>query len=382
MAVILDYIMLPNQQHLSTPAQIRDVLHSSLGKLGSFEECALLDYPQYPNIGDHFIWLATVFYLSDVLKTKINYTASLNDFSEESMEKQVGKAPIILQGGGNLGDLWSSHQEFREYIIAKYRDRPIIIMPQCIHFTESENLKKAADIFNHHPSLTIFTRDNYSDAIARKYFTNCQIIKAPDMVFHLVDMPLPDFKIKAKGSILYLCREDSELKQELSPNFIGIPNLLIQDWVAFNWIYRGVGKFGELKNWYWRIPGTVKLAREGWQRGLANPPEWISRQKWERNHPYAEHLETIYNPSMQRFSWNMIHAGIFQLLQHDLVITNRLHGHILCSILGIPHIFLPNAYHKNQSFYNTWSYQLPNCKFVQDAQQIQDNLQDMLAKSC
>lgn len=370
-----------NQQHLSTPAQIRDVLHSSLGKLGSFEECALLDYPQYPNVGDHFIWLATVFYLSDVLKTKIHYTSSLGDFSEELMEKQVGKSPIIFQGGGNLGDLWSSHQEFREYIITKYRDRPIIIMPQSIHFTQPEKLKKAADVFNNHPNLTIFTRDNYSDYIARKHFNNCQIIKAPDMVFHLVSMPLPEVKIKARPSILYLCREDSELKQGNSSSVLDIPNLDIQDWVAFNWIYRGVGKFSELNNWYWRIPGMVKLVREGWQRGLANPSEWISRQKWERNHPYAGKLETIYNPSMQRFSWSMIHAGIYQLLQYNLVITNRLHGHILCSILGIPHIFLPNAYHKNKSFYETWSYQLPNCKFIQNVQEVKCNLQDILSQS-
>lgn len=370
-----------NQQHLSTPAQIRDVLHSSLGKLGSFEECALLDYPQYFNIGDHFIWLATVFYLSDVLKTKIHYTSSLGDFSEELMEKQVGKSPIIFQGGGNLGDLWSSHQEFREYIITKYRDRPIIIMPQSIHFTQPENLKKAANIFNNHPNLTIFTRDNYSDYIARKHFNNCQIIKAPDMVFHLVNMPLTQANVKDKESILYLCREDSELKQKKSSSAVNIPNLVIQDWVAFNWIYRGVGKFSELKRWYWRIPGMVKLVREGWQRGLANPSEWISRQKWERNHPYVNKLETIYNPSMQHFSWSMIHAGIYQLLQYNLVITNRLHGHILCSILGIPHIFLPNAYHKNKSFYETWSYHLPNCKFIQNVQEIKGNLQDILSQS-
>lgn len=79
--------------------------------------------------------MGTVFYLTDVLKTKIKYTAAgIADFSEEEMEKQVGKTPIILQGGGNLGDLWSNHQKFREYIISKYRDRPIVIMPQSIYF--------------------------------------------------------------------------------------------------------------------------------------------------------------------------------------------------------------------------------------------------------
>ena len=39
--------------------------------------------------------------------------------------------------------------------------------------------------------------------------------------------------------------------------------------------------------WFWRLPASVLLFREGWQRGLSNPIEWLSRQKWERFHPYA-----------------------------------------------------------------------------------------------
>ncbi|MEM1169276.1 MAG: polysaccharide pyruvyl transferase family protein [Cyanobacteria bacterium P01_H01_bin.35] len=75
------------------------------------------------------------------------------------------------------------------------------------------------------------------------------------------------------------------------------------------------------------------------------------------------------NPSLQHLSLSFLHSGIYQLQKYRLIITNRLHGHILCVLLNIPHIFLPNSYHKNQGFYETWSYDIPFCRFVSDITQ-------------
>jgi pyruvyl transferase EpsO len=366
---------------ISTPEKIKDILHNALGEMGTFDQCALLDYPDYFNLGDHLIGLATVFYLTEILKTRISYVATIQNFSEELLEKQVGKAPIILQGGGNLGDIWSHHQKFREYIISKYRDRPIIIMPQCIYFASVENLNQAAAIFNAHPNLTLFIRDNYSYELACKHFFNCQVIKAPDMAFHLVNMPLPIFKLNPNKPILYLCRQDVELNQPFSPDALEIPNLVVQDWVdSANWIYRGRDRSENLKEWYWRLPGMVLLFREGWQRGgFANPHEWISRYQWERSHPYVVKFNSLYDSFTYRFSWSLIHTGIYQFLQSRLVITNRLHGHILCLLLGIPNILLPNSYYKNESFYNSWSYQIPFSQFIKEPLQVKATVQKLLS---
>jgi pyruvyl transferase EpsO len=73
-----------------------------------------------------------------------------------------------------------------------------------------------------------------------------------------------------------------------------------------------------------------------------------------------------------------MHHGIYQFKQHRLIITNRLHGHILCIIMGIPHIFLPNAYYKNEAFYDTWTYSIPFCRFVKDPSQIKGAAQELL----
>ncbi|MEG4589163.1 polysaccharide pyruvyl transferase family protein [Microcoleus sp. MOSTC5] len=334
-------------------AKFVDTLHISLENIGSIEECSLLNYPDYLNVGDHLIWLGEIYYLTTVLKTKIKYVASgIADFSEEVMEKQAGKAPIILQGGGNLGDLWREHQEFREYIISKYRDRQIIIMPQSIYFENTSNLKKAADIFNSHPNLTLFVRENSSEKIAIKYFHNCQIIKTPDIAFQLLNMScFASNKTCEKSSILYHCRTDKELKEDFYTDFIfQLPNLVIEDWISSEWKI-------------WRSCKSIL------ETSQADPQH------------FPAIFDSLYDPDVHRISWIIMHKAIEQFRQHRLIITNRLHGHILCILLRIPHIFLANSYHKNESFYDTWTYQVSFCRFVKDSAQIKMAVQELLEMS-
>ena len=47
--------------------------------------------------------------------------------------------------------------------------------------------------------------------------------------------------------------------------------------------------------------------------------------------------------------------GIRILSNAKVVITDRLHGHILSLLLGIPHVLLDNRIGKNRAFYETWT---------------------------
>lgn len=363
MALNYTSLLITKNKANSASENLKEVLHKALGKLGAFEQCALLDYPSYTNIGDSLIWVGEVFYLTDVLKAKINYAASVDNFSGAEMEKQVGKAPILLQGGGNLGDLWPKFQKFREHIISKYQDRPIIILPQSIYFADRANLRKTADVFNSHPNLTLFARHNYSYEIALQYFGNCKVIKAPDMALQMVNMPGLSFDYNRNSSILYHCRNDKELNQTSSPASIDLPNLIVEDWTSYKYDSK---HYKELPS---KWAKRMTLISEGLQQGTIIPTEWISRL-WKSFHPYASKFNTLYNPSIHLKSWSWIHHGIYQFKQHRLIITNRLHGHILCILMGITHIFLPNAYYKNEAFYDTWTSSIPFGKFVKDPSQI------------
>ncbi|MBW4554410.1 MAG: polysaccharide pyruvyl transferase family protein [Trichormus sp. ATA11-4-KO1] len=356
---------------ISSPEKITEYLHQALGQIDSFKSCALLDYPDHPNIGDHLIWLGGVIYLTNVMKTQIKYAASIHDFSPKTLEEQIGKSPIVFHGGGSLGDLWTEHQKFREEIIVKYRDRPIIILPQSVYFKKDANLKTAAQIFNSHPNLTIFIRDNRSYKIASEAFDKCTIIKAPDIAFQMTNLPKISYIKSVKSSILYHCRKDKEInQQQLNNNTFELPNLVVEDWISYQW------KIGHPTKKLTQSVATVY--REVWQRGLATPTEWISRQKWQNSHPDSVSFSKLYRPSMHQRSLNFMHSGIYQIQQHRLVITNRLHGHILCLLLKKPHILLPNSYYKSEAFYETWTKDIPFSKFVKDTSQVKNAIQEIL----
>ncbi|HEY9599620.1 MAG TPA: polysaccharide pyruvyl transferase family protein [Cyanophyceae cyanobacterium] len=350
---------------------IKESLQSALSSIGQFEECVLLNYPNHLNIGDHLIWLGTIFYLADILKTKVSYAASPDNFSQDLMNKQSAEAPILMQGGGSLGDLWHGRQKFHEHIISKYQDRQIIILPQTIYFKSQERLNQAVKLLNSHKNLVLFVRDNYSYELALKHFNNCQIIKSPDMAFQMQGMPGLSFDKSSHERILFLNREDKELNKMFASDSIKASNLVIEDWVSFD------------KKWKLGKPGSplmqhvAKFYRDIYQRGVLTPREWSDRQRWLSYQFQIHNLDKLYNPSMHRLSLSLMHSGIYQFKKYRLIITNRLHGHILCILLGIPHIFLPNSYYKNQGFYETWTHQVPFCRFINDISRIQEAVEEL-----
>ncbi|MCO4773722.1 MAG: polysaccharide pyruvyl transferase family protein [Deltaproteobacteria bacterium] len=46
------------------------------------------------------------------------------------------------------------------------------------------------------------------------------------------------------------------------------------------------------------------------------------------------------------------------------IVTDRLHVHVAAKMLGLPHDFLANSYHKNEGFYRTWSAEDPLVTWV------------------
>lgn len=50
-----------------------------------------------------------------------------------------------------------------------------------------------------------------------------------------------------------------------------------------------------------------------------------------------------------------LRRGIALLSQGEAVITDRLHGHILSTLLDIPHVVLDNSYRKIRNFVDAWT---------------------------
>ena len=54
-------------------------------------------------------------------------------------------------------------------------------------------------------------------------------------------------------------------------------------------------------------------------------------------------------------NWAKAMHGFEILASAEFVITDRLHGHIMCTIMGIPHVLLDSKLKKNIFFHDTWT---------------------------
>ena len=278
--------------------------------------CALLDFPTHINVGDNAIWLGEKAWLKrngvDVV-----YSCDLTTYSRKRLAATLGHGTLLLHGGGNLGDLYPNHQQFREQIIRDFPNNPIIQFSQSLHFQSEKNVQRAQSVFNRHSNFTLLVRTQRSLDRARKTF-KIETLLCPDMAFAIGALERPQ---QPRKEVLWLLRKDVESA--------------VKDIALTN---------GECEraDWLTESPTTLHrinrflTRRAGFSRGFA------------RLHEYFPEAYDLL--AKNRLAW-----GYRILSRGKVVITDRVHGHILSLLLGIPNVLLDNSYGKVKSFYDTWT---------------------------
>ncbi|TYO61587.1 exopolysaccharide biosynthesis protein [Bradyrhizobium hipponense] len=289
--------------------------------LEGVDDFALVDFPNHPNVGDSAIWLGEETYLQKKLGRAPSYVCTYDTWAKEDFERAVPAGPILIHGGGNFGDLWPSHQEFRLRLLSEFPDRQIIQLPQTIHFSSKASLQRAADIINAHKKFLILVRDVQSLKVAREEFT-APVDLCPDMAFCLGPQ---SSRAAITRELLLLLRTDHEKVER--PRSRPLPNFaVVEDWLTEQ---RGLGKWLFLK----ALLETSLLAFKG-----RMPSELDARIRWF-------HL----------LASNRVARGMKQVGSSAYVITDRLHTHIFCVLLNVPHSVLDNNYGKISTFVDAWS---------------------------
>ncbi|WP_432570301.1 polysaccharide pyruvyl transferase family protein [Kineococcus sp. SYSU DK005] len=72
---------------------------------------------------------------------------------------------------------------------------------------------------------------------------------------------------------------------------------------------------------------------------------------WPQYPRFREGVTAAYS-SMARQN---LAAGVRTFSRGRVVVTDRLHGHVLCLLLGIPHVVLDNSYGKIRDFREAWT---------------------------
>lgn len=306
-------------------SQLHTLLYRTLRKEIGRSNCVLLDLPNYYNPGDQLIWEGEEQLLRQ-LKVKVSYRASLHFFNPKMVK--AGDC-ILLQGGGNFGDLYYKHQQFREYIIQQFPRNKIIILPVTIHFSSKEKLLRSFTIFRSHSNLIICARDQKSYDILQKYFYTRQSHLLPDTATAITRIS-KHVSSKEGGRVLFLSRTDTEKSADqidLPKTFRG--SLARSDWPQFTKVtlvfHYLVLKLNIMLLGIWQLFGS----------------------HWHRKYD-------IYGLIKVQSRQKQVKEAVSLLNGFDVVITSRLHGHILSGLLGIPNIVLDNSYGKNKDYYNTW----------------------------
>lgn len=288
------------------------------GALAGTSRLALLDFPDYANVGDSAIYLGTLAFLRRRYGVSPHYVCRPDTFSATDLGRRLGDGAVLLQGGGNFGDLWPVHQEFREVALRALRGRRVIQLPQSIHFRERDALRRAAAAIAAHGDVLLLVRDRRSADLARSAFP-CEVRLCPDMAFALgaLDRPAPP-----RHDLMLLLRDDRE---RAGTGTAAVP----ADAVRTDWPPDGGGRRAL------RLRRALKLAATAPRRAL------------DRH----EQRSCFYEALARR----RLAGGLALLASGRQVITDRLHGHILCLLLGIPHVALDNSYGKLGGVIEAWT---------------------------
>jgi pyruvyl transferase EpsO len=291
--------------------------------LGHTQACALLGSPNHANVGDSAIWLEGTTSIRRI-GPPVGYMCDSFTYSPQELRARVNEGTILLHGGGNLGDVWPAHQRFCEEIIVAFPDRKVVQLPQTNHFMKGDNLEQARAIFNQHPDLTILVRDKRSLEPAQNEF-RARTTLCPDMAFALGPLSRPE--VPTHG-IVWLMRTDRE-----SAGY-GVPPI--------SRTAQPIDRVRDYPSLTFRV--INRLVYETSSRGnvLRRLPALLCR---------ASGTFGIYQGLVRR---NLL-RGCSALSQRCVVITHRLHGHILSLLMGIPHVTLNDKYGKLREFYDTWT---------------------------
>ena len=269
----------------------------------------LLDLPYYSNIGDNLIWQGTEDFLKG-LSCKCLGRHSCRTFKFRPLPKDC---TILLLGGGNFGDIWRSHQEFRLRVIESYPDNHIIILPQTIYYESEATFEEDIKRLNRHQQLTVCVRDHHSAELLKQKGFQRQWLTLPDMAFCIDRDRLFAKKSDISKESLLLLREDKEVPKG---RFIG------------NHTHTEI----EVGDW----PNLIETRR--------------AARRYLRSHA-AEESDAYFRTT---FLAERIREGVQFVSQYKMVYSTRLHVAILRLLLGLPVKMMDNSYGKNLSFYNTW----------------------------
>ncbi len=333
---------LPIQRRLSeslaqenVPSGLTWFMQADLSKIqdGSFvlregklvRQAWLLGTPNHRNMGDHCIAEEEIRFLHSIMPDGRIIEVSEAELKKKHFSQLVripSSQPVFLHGGGNLGTIWPDQENLRSKIINRLKGHSIVIFPQSIHFDEGEAGRKALDDAGkvyQGEQILLCCRDNVSYQFAQEHFA-CRSILVPDMVL---------WESKTKGNQRERFGAMTLLRQDIERKLGDEDHTMIETILAER--FRSLDSFDTVLR-------KGKVTREN----------------------RTEKIDDL----------------ICRISGAECVVTDRLHGMILCAVTETPCVVLPNGNQKVEACFE-WVKSLGYIRFIHRTDELADAVEEV-----
>jgi pyruvyl transferase EpsO len=321
----------------SNRALVDDLRGRMLGALGGVTRdrgpCVMIDFPRHLNVGDQAIWLGERAALR-ALGVPVQLACERSDYDAPRLRRRVGHGFVALHGGGNFGDLYPTHHALRERVLADFRGVPVVQLAQSVSFRDPVVLDRTRGLVAAHGDVTLIVRDRVSEAFVRDHF-EARVVLAPDNAFGLGALPRP---ARSPGrAVAYMARTDREAAHAPPAGV-----------TTFDWLQAPTARRERLALW----------AKEGRMTAATG------RRPSGRRAPRVGG-SAVLRAFDDYAAWS-VRRGSILLAQGTVIITDRLHGHILCTLMSIPHVVLDSSDGKIANYWATWTHGSPIARWADD----------------
>ena len=337
-------------------AELRDASAAVLAGTIGPGPVALLDAPNQRNVGDSLIWAGEVAYLRR-LGIEVRHVSDLRGYVPADVRAALPTGTILIHGGGNFGDLWPGHQEHRERIVRDFPDHRIVQLPQSVWFRSERRAAEADRVIGAHPDFTLLLRDTPSQVRAAERLPSLETAFCHDMALGW-DPPYFDQLAHTTRRLLVLARADKEHASGLLD--------VAPDWVPGLVADRTDWHTGDADLWRWRaarLVATLSHQRARASRRVPVPALGVAST------PVTAALAAINNVN--------IDGGVRLFAPARGAVVDRLHAHVLATLLGVEHILLDNSYGKLRAIHDDYTGKFSTAHYasgLDEARELADRL--------
>ena len=250
----------------------------------------------YHNVGDHAIAMGTLEFIKCYFSDYLLISMTIQEAADNYGFLRGVTSPddiIMMQGGGNMGDLYPPEELLRNKVARDFPNNLIVMLSQTIFFKDEsgKGLHNSIESYEGHRNMLLFTRGQRSLELAKRYFPSIDSYCMPDMAL----MIKSGHNHERKGVLLCmrLVEDEGGLTQEERDHIM--------------------------------------------EKVRQYDPDCETIDHTVGNIPKLSCSEFVY-PIIEKYS------------RHKLVVTDRFHGMIFSILTRTPCVVFRNAYPKNEEY--------------------------------